>query len=73
MISFFFGFLLGVVASVGGLGYLLFWVCHRDRAATARALNGVAVALAHRARNLEVEAARRLIRKEVVNESETSV
>jgi len=52
--GFILGFLLGLIAALGLIGFLIYWLCSRsDNIAIAKCLNGFAQALANRPKSPE--------------------
>ncbi len=52
--GFILGFLMGLLAVIGGLFGLAYWLCTRsNHSAIAKAMNGLALALAHRPKSSE--------------------
>jgi hypothetical protein len=48
-VDFMLGFLTGIIAALGLLGFLTYWLCSRsNNIAVAKFINGIAQALAHK-------------------------
>ena len=52
--GFILGFLTGILAALGLLGFLTYWLCSRsNNVAVAKFINGIAQALAHKPKSSE--------------------